>query len=169
LTDDSPLADAVIEKAPDTVPAVTIVDVATPSAAVTAVTTPPANDADGPKEGVTNVTVTPCTGFPKMSVALTRSGWPNAVATVVVWPPPPVAESKVAADAVLVRLKEAVLLPGADANTVTPPALEFAVIAADVATPSTPVTAVVVPPAKRIDAPLVGTVKVTVTPETGLP
>ena len=76
-----------------------------------------------------------------------------------------------AVPAVLVSAKLAgVVTPATEAVTVYgPPAVALAVNVAEVATPLLLVVAVLTPPAKLPLAPEAGGVKVTVTPETGLP
>ena len=70
----------------------------------------------------------------------------------------------------LVSAKLAVVAAPDEATTLNPPALPLAVIAVEVATPETLVTAVFTPPAKVTLAPVwAGAVKVTLAPDTALP
>jgi hypothetical protein len=86
----TPATEAVTTYPPATVLAERTVDVATPDGFVTTVS-PPANVADGPDEGTTNVTVTFGTGTPLESVAVTTRGCANAELIAALWPPPDIA------------------------------------------------------------------------------
>lgn len=143
--------------------------VAIPCALVVAVFTPPANVPLAPLAGAVNVTVTPLTGLFRESVTVACSCVANAVLTVALCGVPTVAAIFAAAPARFVSEKLAELAtPETEAVTVYVPAVAFAVKTAAVATPSELVVAVFTPPAKAPLAPLVGAVKVTVTPLTGL-
>src|SRR5579875_1580653 len=67
--------------------------VARPPASVvtTAVVPPPANVPPGPAAGAVKVTCAPPTGSPEPSVTRACRADPNAVPTVVLWPPPALA------------------------------------------------------------------------------
>jgi hypothetical protein len=144
-------------------------EVATPLAFDVAVFTPPANAPLAPLAGGVKVTTTPLTGLLPESVTVTTNGFANAVLIAVLCGVPPVAVNLAAAPEVFVRTKFAEVAPVALATTLYgPPAVAFAVNAADVATPLAFVVAVLTPPAKVPLAPLAGGVNVTTTPLTGL-
>ncbi len=73
----------------------------------------PAMAAEAPEPGGVKVTETPATGLPLPSFTIATSAAPNAVLTVVLWPPPALAVMVVAAPAVLVSEK----LAGAETPT----------------------------------------------------
>jgi hypothetical protein len=102
-------------------------------------------------------------------VTVATNGAVNAALIVALWPEPLVTVTFAAGPARLVREKFAEVAPVALATTLYgPPAVEFAVKAADVATPLAFEVAVFVPPANVPLAPLPGGVNVTSTPPTGL-
>jgi hypothetical protein len=149
--------------------AVNVADVATPLAFVVAVFTPPANVPLAPLAGGVNVTTTPLTGLFPESVTVATRGAANAVLIVAFCPEPLVTATFAAAPVKFVKAKFADVAPVALATTLYgPPAVAFAVNAADVATPLAFVVAVFTPPANVPLAPLAGGVNVTMTPLTGL-
>lgn len=149
--------------------AVNPAEVATPLALVVAVFTPPAKLPLAPVLGAVNVTVTPLTGFDPLSRTVTTSGNAKAALTAALCAEPLVAVTDAATPALFVKLKVAgVDTPAAVALTVYVPAVLLAVNAAEVATPFASVVAVLTPPANVPLAPVLGAVKVTVTPLTGL-
>ena len=148
--------------------AVNVFEVATPLAFVVAVL-PPVNVPPAPLAGGVNVTTTPLTGFPPLSVTVATNAAANAVLIVALWPEPLVAVTFAAAPAVFVSVKFADVAPVALATTLYgPPAVLFAVNVFEVATPLALVVAVL-PPVKVPLAPLAGGVNVTTTPLTGFP
>ena len=100
--------------------AVKIGAVATPLATVFTVTdvTDPGNVPLAPLAGAVNVTATPDTGFPPLSVALACRAVPNAVPIVVLCPEPAVAIMFAGGTATFVRLKFAGPIAPAFAVTV---------------------------------------------------
>jgi hypothetical protein len=149
--------------------AVNVADVATPLAFVVAVFTPPAKVPLAPLAGGVNVTTTPLTGLFPESVTVATRGAANAVLIVAFCPEPLVTATFAAAPVKFVKAKFADVAPVALATTLYgPPAVAFAVNAADVATPLAFVVAVFTPPANVPLAPLAGGVNVTMTPLTGL-
>jgi hypothetical protein len=164
----TPGTDAVTLYEPTMAFAVKTLEVAIPDAFVTAVA-PPANVPPAPLAGAANVTVTPLTGFPPLSLTVAMSFAAKAVLIVAVCGVPPVAAIDAAAPALFVSAKSAgAATPTTDAVTLYDPAVAFAVKTFDVATPEALVTAVAAP-ANAPVAPLAGAVNVTVTPLTGLP
>ena len=150
--------------------AVNIPDVATPLALVVPVLPPAAKVPLAPLAGGVNVTTTPLTGFPPLSVTVAPSEAPNAVLMAALCGVPLVAATFAAAPVLFVSEKFADVAPVALATTLYgPPAVLFAVNVAEVATPLPLVVAVFAPPAKVPLAPLAGGVKVTTTPFTGFP
>src|SRR5215472_6308295 len=155
---------------PATLIAVNVFDVATPLAFVVAVFTPPANVPLAPEAGGVNVTTTPLTGLPPLSVTVATSGAANAVLIGALCGVPLVALTFAAAPTLFVSEKFADVAPLALATTLYgPPAVELAVKVAEVATPLAFVVAVFTPPANVPLAPDAGGVNVTTTPLTGLP
>jgi hypothetical protein len=149
--------------------AVNAAEVATPLALVVAVFTPPAKLPLAPVLGAVNVTVTPLTGFDPLSRTVTTSGNAKAELTATLCAEPLVAVTEAAEAALFVRLNVAgVATPATVALTVYVPAVPFAVNTAEVATPFAFVVAVLTPLANVPLAPVLGAVKVTVTPLTGL-
>jgi len=149
--------------------AVNTADVATPLALVVAVFAPPANVPLAPLPGGVNVTTAPLTGLFPASVTVATSGAANAVLIVALCPEPLVAATFAAGPIVFVKAKFAEVAPVVLATTLYgPPAVEFAVNVAEVATPLAFVVAMFTPPANVPLAPLPGGVKVTTTPLTGL-
>src|SRR5258708_222278 len=150
--------------------AVKIAAVATPCALVTAVLTPPANVPLAPLVGAVKVTVTPLTGLLDRKSAVAGKSVALGGLRIVQRKIPTVAVILAGALARLVREKLAgVESTSTEAFTLFgPPAVLLAVKIAAVATPCALVTAVLTPPANVPLAPLVGAVKVTVTPLTGL-
>jgi hypothetical protein len=149
--------------------AVKAADVATPLAVEVAVFTPPANVPLAPLPGGVNVTSTPPTGLFPASVTVATNGAAKAALIAALCPEPLVTVTFAAGPARLVREKFAEDAPVALATTLYgPPAVEFAVKAADVATPLAVEVAVFTPPANVPLAPLPGGVNVTSTPPTGL-
>jgi hypothetical protein len=149
--------------------AVNTAEVATPLAFVVAVFTPPAKVPLAPLAGGVNVTTTPLTGLLPESVTVATNGAANAVLIAVLCGVPLVTATLAAAPTLFVKAKFAEVAPVALATTLYgPPAVEFAVNVADVATPLALVVAVLTPPANVPLAPDAGGVKVTTTPPTGL-
>lgn len=148
--------------------AVNVAEVAIPDASVTAVFFPPAKVPLGPDTGGANVTVTPGTGLPLVSVTSTESGVVKAVLIFVLFGVPPFATIFAGVLVVLVNEKLVDSDP-TEAITWYEPVIEFAVNTADVARPLASVIAVLRPPAKVPLGPEEGAVNVTVTPLTGLP
>jgi hypothetical protein len=149
-------------------------DVATPEAFVctVAVVPLPANVPPAPEAGALKVTLTPETKLPLASFTVAMSGLLKAVLIRVLWPPPDVAVILPGAPAVLVKAKETkAVRPLAEAVTEYAPAVALAVKMGEVATPEVLVSRVAaVPlPANIPLAPEAGALKVTLTPETGLP
>src|ERR1700680_3290763 len=114
------------------------------------------------------VTVTPPTGLPPESLTVaSRAAKAVLICTLCGVPPVAVTEAGVGA---LVSEKVAELAPVTEAVTVKDPVVPFAVSVGAVATPLELVVAVAVaPPGNDPLAPAGLTVKVTVTPPTGLP
>src|SRR5258708_4507693 len=128
--------------------AVNVADVATPLAFVVAVLTLPAKVPLAPLVGGVNVTSTPLTGLLEESLTVACSCATNAVLTLALCGVPAVAVTVAGGPAKLVTEKFAEVAPVALATTLYgPPALEFAVYVADVATPLAFVVAVLTPPA----------------------
>jgi hypothetical protein len=149
--------------------AVNTAEAATPLAFVVAVFTPPANVPLAPDAGGVNVTTTPLTGLFPASVTVATRGAANAALMAALCGVPLVAATLAAAPTLFVKAKFAEVAPVALATTLYgPPAVEFAVKVADVATPLAFVVAVFTPPANVPLAPLAGAVNVTKTPLTGL-
>jgi hypothetical protein len=149
--------------------AVKVADVATPLELVVAVFTPPANVPLAPLPGAVNVTIAPLTGLFPASVTVATNGAENAELIAVLCPEPLLAAMFAGGAPRFVNEKFAKVAPVALATTLYgPPAVEFAVNTADVATPLPFVVAVFSPPANVPLAPLPGAVKVTITPLTGL-
>ena len=92
-------------------------EVATPFAPVVAVFPPGAKVPLAPAAGGVNVTMTPLTGLPPLSVTVATNGAAKAVLIVVLWPDPVVAVTFAAAPAVLVIAKFAEVAPVALATT----------------------------------------------------
>ena len=149
--------------------AVNVAEVAIPLAFVVAVFTPPAKVPLAPLVGAVNVTTTPLTGLFPASVTNTTNGAVNAVLIATLWPEPLDTATLAGGAPRFVSEKFAEVAPVALATTLYgPPEVAFAVKTAEVATPLAFVVAVFTPPAKVPLAPLVGAVKVTSTPLTGL-
>jgi len=149
--------------------AVNVAEVATPLALVVAVLTPPAKVPLAPLVGAANVTTTPFNGLLPESVTVATNGAANAVLIAALCPEPLVTTTLDAGPGVFVNEKFAEVAPVALATTLYgPPATLLEVNTAEVATPLAFVVAVFAPPAKVPLAPLVGAVKVTTTPLTGL-
>ncbi len=154
---------------PEVAFAVNAADVAIPLAFVVAVLSPPAKAPLAPLVGAVNVTSTPLTGLLPASVTVATKGAVNIVLTVALCPEPLVTATLAAGPTVFVSEKFAEVAPVTLATTVYgPPAIEFAENVAEVAIPLAFVVAVLTPPAKVPVGPLVGAVKVTTTPFTGL-
>ena len=172
----TPLTLAETANAPAVAFAVNCGAVATPVAAVVAVTvrTPPTKTPPAPLAGAVNVTLTPATGCAEESVTLAASATPigridpRALCGELPQPqqpPPPAPPQRTFA-----RLKFAAgLTPATLAETANAPGVAFAVNCGAVATPFAPVNAVTVAPlpANTPLAPLAGAVNVTLTPATG--
>jgi hypothetical protein len=144
--------------------------VAIPPLLVTAVAVAnPANVPVAPVDGAVNVTVTPFTGLLLASLTVACKAIANTVLIAVLCGVPAVAVTFAAAPAMLVKLKLAgVATPATAAVMVYGPAALFAVKAGAVAIPLLSLTAVAVSnPPNVPEAPIEGTVKVTVTPFTG--
>ncbi len=125
-----------------------VADVATPLAFVVAVFTPPANVPLAPLPGGVNVTTTPLTRLFPASVTVATNGAANVVLIVALCPEPLLTATLAAGPVRLVKEKFAEVAPVALATTLYgPPAVEFAVNAADVATPVALDVAVLTPPA----------------------
>jgi hypothetical protein len=136
---------------------------------VVAVFTPPANVPLAPLAGAVNVTTTLLTGLLPASVTAATKGAEYAVLIVALCPDPLVIDTFAAGPVRLVKEKFAEVAPVALATTLYgPPAVEFAVKAAEVATPLAFDVAVLTPPANVPLAPLPGAVNVTTTPLTRL-
>lgn len=88
---ETPVAEAVTVKPPNTPFAVKTGDTATPEAFETAVFTPPAKAPLAPLAGSVNVTVTFAAGFPPASFTVAIRGEPKAVLMVALCGVPPVA------------------------------------------------------------------------------
>jgi hypothetical protein len=122
--------------------------------------------ADGPLSGVVNVTFTPAIGFPLRSRTVAVSGRANPLFTRALCEAPPVALTSASLE-MFVRTNEAgVAAPATLAVTAYVPAA-FPAIALTLARPLWSVTSVLVN--SRAVAPLVGALKFTVAPPTGLP
>lgn len=165
----TPETDAVTVYEPAVLFAVKDVEVATPAAFVSAVFTPPANVPLAPMPGAVKVTVTPLTRLLRESFTVAWSGAANAELTATLCGVPEAAVILAAGPAKLVKEKFAVdATPEAPAATIYEPAMLFAVNTLAVAIPDALVVIVFTPPANEPLAPLVGTMKVTLTPLTGL-
>jgi len=97
--------------------AVKVPDVATPLAPVVAVFPPGAKVPLAPAAGGVNVTMTPLTGLPPLSVTVATNGAVKAVLIVVLWPDPVVAVTFAGAAVRLVMAKFAEVAPVALATT----------------------------------------------------
>ncbi len=120
---DTPAVEALTVKVPVAAFAVKIWDVAAPLEFVVSVSVADAglvaNIPLAPDVGAVNVTGTPFTGLPPLSVTVATNGLPNAVLTIVLCPPPLLAVMVAGVPLVFVMLKLAdVLAPEVDAVTV---------------------------------------------------
>jgi hypothetical protein len=151
--------------------AVKVFDVAWPFAPVTSVSMVDvgavANVELAPEAGAAKITVTPLTGLLLASVTVATNGLANAVPTMALCPPPPVAVSFAAAPAVLVKAKlTGVNVPDEATTLYGPPVVELAVHVTD----AVPLAVVVAAGAESAQlAPEVGAAKVTEIPLSGFP
>ena len=170
----SPAAVAVTVYGPPAIPFAVNGAAATPEAfvGIPIVTVLLLNNPEGPDPGAVNVTLTPATGLPPLSLTVTAGAFEKGVLiTALCGVVPTFAVIVAGAPARLVNEKFAEVAPVALATTLYgPPAVAFAVNVVEVATPLVFVVAIVdaVPFANVPLAPLAGAVKVTVTPLTGL-
>jgi len=163
VTEERPLADAVSVFAPSPVPSFQEPTVAMPLASVVAL----APVSEPPPEPIENVTATPETGLPYVSVTSTDGAVPTVVFTVAVWPSPPAIVIEPATPATPVAVKVIGLparLPEV-AVSVLAPAVWPSVQLPTVAMP----LAFVVGLRPVAEPPPEATAKVTAMPETGLP